>query len=76
MLKRGSRDGHVNRADEIIGVVYVEHILQVRIWKPNVEEQLVIEKEGIIESEDFTRVSVIDVWYEVVSAEILKLGTG
>ena len=70
VLKWGSRDGHVNRADEIIWVVYVERIFQIRVWKPNAQEELVIEKEWAIESEDFTRISVIDVWYEVFNAEI------
>ena len=48
----------------------VEQILKVRVLKPNGEEVFIIEKEGIIQSVDLTRTSVIDVWYEVIKAEI------
>ena len=40
------------------------------VWKPNVEEVFIIEKEGIIQSVDLTRTSVIDVWYEVIKAKM------
>ena len=53
----------------------VEKISQIIIFKPDGEAILIIKDKGIIQSVNFTRTSVIDVWYEVVSAEILKLGT-
>ena len=51
-------------------IMNVEQIFQMRVWKPNVEEVFIIKKEGTIQSVDFTRTSVIDVWYEVIKAEI------
>ena len=48
----------------------VEQIFKMSVWEPHAEEVFIIEKEGIIQSVDFTRTSVIDVWYEVIQAEI------
>ena len=48
----------------------VEQIFKMSLRKPNVEEVFIIEKEGIIQSVDFTRTSVIDVRYEVIRTEI------
>ena len=67
--KCGSRDGHVNWADEKIRIMNVEQIFKMSVWKPNGEEVFIIEEEGIIKRVDFTRTSVVDVWNEVINAE-------
>ena len=50
----------------------VEQIFKMIVWKPNGEEVFIIEEEGIIKSVDFTRTSVVDVWYEVINAAIFS----
>ena len=50
----------------------VEQIFKMIVWKPNGEEVFIIEEEGIIKRVDFTRTSVVDVWYEVINAAIFS----
>ena len=64
------RDGHVNRTYKEVWIVNVEKIFQVIILKPDSEAIFIIKNKGIIQSVNFTRKSVIDVWYEVIRTEI------
>ena len=47
----------------------VDKIMQSFILKPDGEAILIIENKGIIQSVNFTRRSIIDVWYEVIRTE-------